>query len=150
MAKAAGSDSNVLHTLDFRCAGSTRVMSLRVDGEECAGQVATRASEQFGLVGHDLVGFRLTTSVVENPSRSLEAILPNTSTDEVRTLEPREVTFEDGVKVACPVLDRGGLKPGDAGEGPCIIEEAGATTVVPPGYRWRVGDVSMLFLEAVS
>jgi 5-oxoprolinase (ATP-hydrolysing) len=44
----------------------------------------------------------------------------------------RQVWFGDGF-VEAPVLDRYALVPGDAFEGPAIIEEREATTIVPPG-----------------
>ena len=144
---AGSSDSDVAHTLDFRCDGSTRVMSVRVGADDQAAQVAERAVAHFGLQDQGLVGMRLTTSVVEHPSRSLDTILPDTSTANAREPDARDVMFEDGVRATCPVIDRGALRLEDSGIGPCIIEEAGATTVVPPGFRWRIGELLMLFLE---
>jgi N-methylhydantoinase A len=40
--------------------------------------------------------------------------------------------------VECPVYDRYELSPGDAGEGPALIEERETTVVVGPGCRWSV------------
>ena len=46
-----------------------------------------------------------------------------------------------------PVLDRGRLPAGASGAGPAILEEEGATTVVPPGWRFRVLDPGDLLME---
>jgi 5-oxoprolinase (ATP-hydrolysing)/N-methylhydantoinase A len=49
----------------------------------------------------------------------------------------RQVWFGDGFLEA-PVLDRYALSPGDEFEGPAIIEEREATTIVPPGDSVKV------------
>ena len=46
-----------------------------------------------------------------------------------------------------PVLARGRLPAGASRPGPAIIEEDGATTVVPPGWRFRVLDSGDLLME---
>ena len=62
-----------------------------------------------------------------------------------RAPRAREVFFS-GRPLSTPVLDRNGLGPGDAVTGPAIIEEATATTLVPPGWQAAViegGHLSM-------
>ena len=39
---------------------------------------------------------------------------------------------------AAPVFQRDGLRPGEGGAGPCIIEEYDSTLVVNPGWEWRI------------
>jgi N-methylhydantoinase A len=51
------------------------------------------------------------------------------------TIECRRVWFDGWID--CPVLDREAMQIGSVLEGPAIIEEAGGTSVVPPG--WSVG-----------
>ncbi len=51
----------------------------------------------------------------------------------------RQVWFGSGF-VEAAVYDRYALAPGDRIEGPAIIEEREATTIVPPGDRLRVDD----------
>ena len=46
-----------------------------------------------------------------------------------------------------PVLARGRLPAGASGAGPAILEEEGATTVAPPGWRFRVLDSGDLLME---
>jgi N-methylhydantoinase A len=43
-----------------------------------------------------------------------------------------------GKIAAAPVLNRDGLRTGDGGAGPCIIEEYDSTLVVNPGWKWRI------------
>ena len=52
-------------------------------------------------------------------------------------LERRRVWFADAW-TDCPIYDRVRLAVGFAIEGPAIVEEAGGTTIVPPGWRVTV------------
>jgi len=58
----------------------------------------------------------------------------------------RKVLFEDGWSAAA-VWDRAGLPLGFGGDGPAIVEEDHATTVAPPGWRFRVVRNGILVLE---
>jgi len=58
----------------------------------------------------------------------------------------RPVHFEDRF-VATPVFDREGIGRGPVVEGPALIQEAGATTLLPPGFRAHVGRLGQLILE---
>jgi N-methylhydantoinase A len=58
----------------------------------------------------------------------------------------RPVWFDDRFHAAA-VYERDGLGRGPVMEGPALIQEAGATTLVPPGSRARVGRVGELILE---
>ena len=61
-------------------------------------------------------------------------------------IETRAVFF-GGRFFDTPVLDRSRLPAGASGAGPAIVEEEGATTVVPPDWRFRVLDSGDLMLE---
>ena len=53
----------------------------------------------------------------------------------------------DAAPIATAVYARDRLPSDVALEGPALIEEAGATTVVPPGFRARVDAHANLLLE---
>ncbi|MEW2083430.1 hydantoinase B/oxoprolinase family protein [Streptomyces sp. NPDC005283] len=57
--------------------------------------------------------------------------------------------FVNGARRETPLYRRGDLRPGDAVEGPAIIAEADATTVVDPGWRAAAGDGGHLLLTRV-
>lgn len=57
--------------------------------------------------------------------------------------------FLDGRPVDAPLLRRGDLSPGDTLEGPAIVAEADATTVVDPGWQAAVGEGGHLLLTRV-
>jgi N-methylhydantoinase A len=57
----------------------------------------------------------------------------------------RAVVFQ-GRAWTCPVLTRDALVPNETRDGPAIIEESGATTVVPPGWNFRLDDLLNIHL----
>ncbi|MGW1887268.1 hydantoinase B/oxoprolinase family protein [Streptomyces sp. NPDC001970] len=57
--------------------------------------------------------------------------------------------FVDGGRTDTPLYRREDLSPGDTVEGPAIIAEADATTVVDPGWRAAVGEGGHLLLTRV-
>ena len=61
----------------------------------------------------------------------------------------RRVFFDDRF-VDTPLHDRTRLQPGDAVEGPAIVEEFGSTTVVFPAQQVRVDDYGNLVLTRLE
>ncbi|GGK06646.1 5-oxoprolinase [Streptomyces camponoticapitis] len=58
--------------------------------------------------------------------------------------------FVDGTERDCPLHQRPDLRPDDTVEGPAMIAEADATTVVDAGWQAAVGDLGHLLLTRVS
>lgn len=52
----------------------------------------------------------------------------------------REVAFGPGKYTECAIYNRAHLEPGDAHDGPAVIEATNSTIVVHPGDRFRVDD----------
>ena len=52
----------------------------------------------------------------------------------------------DGKEYTVPILDRDALAPGEQIEGPAIIGEMGATTVVFPGHRAEVDSMKNIIM----
>ncbi|MDZ7701501.1 MAG: hydantoinase/oxoprolinase family protein [Halobacteriales archaeon] len=71
-------------------------------------------------------------------SPSYEPAAATASADPTR--ESRDVHFDGTGFVETSVVDRPALAPGATVEGPAILEEASATTVVPPGATAEVTD----------
>jgi N-methylhydantoinase A len=61
-------------------------------------------------------------------------------------LKKKRVIF-DGKWLETLVLDRERLLPGNRFEGPAIVHEYSATTVVPPGCRAQVDEYSNIVIE---
>lgn len=64
----------------------------------------------------------------------------------VEKLERRTVYF-DGRAILTPLYERSGLRPERSYSGPAIVVEYGATTVVTPGFRFRVDGSGSVIIE---
>ncbi len=64
----------------------------------------------------------------------------------VKKREHRAVIF-DGQSILTPHYERSGLVSKQSYRGPAIVVEYGATTVVPPGFGFRVDDSGSLIIE---
>jgi 5-oxoprolinase (ATP-hydrolysing) len=62
----------------------------------------------------------------------------------------RVVLWTGGAEHATPVLDRAMLRAGDRIDGPALIREANATTVVEPGWGAELTDLDHLLLRRVE
>ncbi len=96
-----------------------------------------RHNETFGYVDAEndaeIVNLRLVSrGLIDKPPLDLTP----TDTGEP-LLERRRVWFADAW-TDCPIYDRARMAVGSAFEGPAIVEEAGGTTVVPPGWYLEV------------
>jgi 5-oxoprolinase (ATP-hydrolysing) len=58
--------------------------------------------------------------------------------------------FMEGIERATPIFDRDAMLPGQRVDGPAIIREATATTVVEPGWRATLDERRYLVLERVA
>jgi N-methylhydantoinase A len=61
----------------------------------------------------------------------------------------RTVYF-DGAAASVPVYERSRLPAGELLVGPAVVEEMGATTIIPPGWTGEVGEWGELILERRS
>ncbi|HZO40030.1 MAG TPA: hydantoinase/oxoprolinase family protein [Methylomirabilota bacterium] len=153
----AAGEQRLVRSLDLRYRGQAFELNVGL-GEPNPGGLALDAIEaefhrqHLGAYGHsspgaqiELVNARLTAyGVVPRPageryrsaSTSLDAAL----------IERRPVWF-DGAPHDCPVWERERLPERAALRGPAIVEEFGATTIVPPGWRGEVDDHGNLRFE---
>ncbi len=92
----------------------------------------------------EIVNFRL-TAVGATAKPSLSRPRSDRTAAEARRAE-RPVFF-DGRFVTSPIYERERLARGARLSGPAIVEEMGATTVVPPAWSAAVGDWGELILE---
>ena len=58
--------------------------------------------------------------------------------------------FSGGAAHAAPVFDRAGLRAGDRIPGPALIREAGATTVVEPGWQAEITPRDHMLLHRIA
>ena len=143
----APDQQKLLRSLDLRYRGQAFELNLTVgrgaaEGEPSALQEieADFHRHHREVYGHsnpqaaiELVNARLTAyGLVPKPAAERHAAAG--ATLEAALLERRPVWFA-GQAHDCPVWDRDRLPEGARVQGPAIVEEFGATTVVPPGWR---------------
>jgi N-methylhydantoinase A len=112
----------------------------------------------FNAAHQDLYGYASPDKVMELVTFRLRAWIPmeklNLAQGELaprrEPLAPtasRRAYFDDGGGfVDCPIYQRLDLRPGDALEGPAIVDQMDATTVVPPRFRATVDRHLNLYL----
>jgi N-methylhydantoinase A len=96
----------------------------------------------------EIVNFRLST-FGRVPKPILTAPPSSSSSAEATVLERRSV-YIDGAWHDVPVYQRDRLPLQQSLDGPAIVEEPGATTVITPGYTLRVDDYSNLLIERLE
>lgn len=136
-------------TAHLRYAGTDTALGVPL-GEAAAMRAAFEAAHQarFGFVSPD--------RAIMVESLMVEAVLPG-DTAAPPPLPPRDgplpaplaivPVWTGGAEHAVPVHDRADLRPGDRLEGPALIREATATTMVEPGWVLGVGPSGALVLE---
>ena len=135
-------------TVDMRYVGQSFTLSVALDLEASDWMplrdgFARRHEQTFGHADAqndvEIVNIRLVSrGLVDKPTLVFQQ-------EEVGDplIETRRVWFGDDW-CDCPVLNRARLAPGMSVEGPAIIEEAGGTSVVPPGWKIDVHESGAL------
>ena len=114
-------------------------------------QFETLHRQRYGFVMPEkaLIVDTAAVEVVGRSENSIGDAAPNaaasTDAQALATVE----THMAGAAHATPVFDRAALTPGAAIDGPAIIREAVATTIVEPGWRARFTERGDLVLERV-
>jgi N-methylhydantoinase A len=140
-------------TLDMRYAGQSFELSVPVDMDVADRTEITRAFERiyetrYGgtttapveIVSYRVAAWGLSDKPVLPP---VEAAGRTMATAVVST----RTTVFDGATHAVPIVDRERMPPGEAMTGPAIIEEAGSSTVVPPGWSVALDRIGCLVLR---
>jgi N-methylhydantoinase A len=146
---------SVVRTLGMRYVGQSWELVVRMPAgvDSMAGLEAAFYAAHERRYGHasdgaaEIVNFRLAAiGAVAKPEAPRWALTGPLAAS--RRVE-RPVVF-GGVRVPTPVYRRDGLPGEVALSGPAIVEEMGATTVVPPGWTARVGTWGELVLTRRS
>jgi N-methylhydantoinase A len=136
-----------------------RTVDLRYEGQsyELGVPWGPDSAERFHALHERRYGYRDSTRVVEPVTLRVAAIgpvsapPPPTYPEGPADADParigrRHVGFDEG-DLETLVYDRDALRPGMAAPGPAIVEEYSATTLVPPGHRFRVDALGNLRIE---
>jgi N-methylhydantoinase A len=140
-------------SLDMRYAGQSFELSvpvaIEVDSiqqiERAFGEIYTARYGAASGAAIEIVSYRLAAwGLIDKPQ--LPAIDPAGRTLTAAASGTRAVVF-GGSELEVPIYDRDRLPPGQAVAGPVLIEEAGSTTVVPPGWNAALDAVGCLVLR---
>lgn len=144
-------------SLDLRYVGQAFELNLPLEGERPAPEDIAAAFHQRHAqrYGHsdpqgaiEVVNLRLSAfGTVSTPT--LRPVAATASSLGEALLERRLVYF-GGSEVSCPVYQRERLPEGAAFDRPAIVEEFGATTVVPPGWGVELDRLGNLLMQRGS
>jgi len=148
----AAADHRMVRSLDLRYRGQAFELSLEIRGESPDAVAAAFHERHRAMYGHadpsadiELVNARLSAyGIVAKPAAERHAA-PESSLA-TALIERRRVWFE-GSAHDCPVWERERLPERAALAGPAIVEEFGATTVIPPGWRGGLDELGNIRLE---
>jgi len=138
-----GPRQRLRRSLDLRYRGQAFELNLETSDEPLAVIEAAFHERHRAVYGHadptatvELVNARLSAyGVVDRPATERPAAAA--PADGGVLIERRRIRF-DGAAHDCPVWERERWPEGAELAGPAIVEEFGATTVVPPGWRGRL------------
>jgi N-methylhydantoinase A len=140
-------------SLDVRYAGQAFEIAVPVTAPLDAGVIEREFHRRHEIAyGHanptgavEVVNARLAAyGVVDKPEPALYE--GATRRLDEALIETRDTWFGGGA-IPCPVYDRDRLPVAATVSGPAIVEEFGATTVLPPGWRAALDRLGNLFLE---
>ena len=153
----APESQRLLRTLDLRYRGQAFELNVAVAAGPIAAASLPAIEDDFhrahrAAYGHDnraatidLVNARLTAyGLVPKPAADRYESATRALSDAL--LERRRVWF-GGVVTDCPVWERERLPERARFAGPAIVEEFGATTVLPPGWRAAVDPLGNLVID---
>ncbi len=146
------------HYLDMRYEGQDHTVKVRVPNDALTAENVREFIECFHREHYQNYSFRLDDSGVEivnmhlasfgkiekTPIKEL-APLPYSLEEAVK--EERPVIFEEIGKTATKIYDRDRMSAGMEVEGPCIIEEVSASTVVYPGMKASIDKYGDIIIE---
>ncbi len=137
--------------VEMRYYGTTHTITHRVaDGasslEALAGAFEETHQQDYGyVVSRDVAQVELATIRVAGIGQLPKIEPPNELDDEPRPAESRPVFFS-GEFHETVVISRASLRPGDAFDGPAVVEQTDSTTIVPPGMSVVVDDHANLII----
>ncbi len=152
------SDVYFAHYLDMRYQGQDHTVKVRVPNDDLSPENLGQFIEAFHKEHFQNYSFRLDDSPVEIVNMHLASFgrIAKTPIKEIPTQpysleecikEVRPVIFEGTGKADTKIYDREKLSPGMTMEGPVIIEEVSASTVVYPGMRASIDAYGDIIIE---
>ena len=151
---AQGVDDPVAEArLHLRYRGSDTALAVPADAAAPRADFEAAHRRQFGFAAPDkplvIAAVSVELSGGAAAASSAEVAAPPDAAAPPAPADTVEAVFA-GTRRATPLYRRADLVPGQAIDGPAIIAEDNATTVVEPGWRARLGSRDHLWLDRVA
>ena len=149
----AKADRSFVRELDLRYVGQSTelVVAAPRSLDEAVEAFHQRHEQRYGYAArHDpveIVTARVIGIGTTPKPRLIAAAAPARRAPEQRALRERRDVFDGTAFADTPVFDRALLRPGDAFDGPAVVEQYDATTYVAPAWSARVDGFGNLVLE---
>jgi N-methylhydantoinase A len=149
----AKSERSFVRELELRYVGQSTELAVTAARTlaEAVEAFHQRHEQRYGFAARrdpvELVAVRVTGIGTTPKPRLVAAAAPARRAPEPRALRERRTVFDGTAFVETPVYGRAALRPGDAFDGPAVVEQYDATTYVAPAWRARVDGYDNLVLE---
>lgn len=150
----------MLRSADMRYVGQEYTVSVPVPAEGISQETLPQLRESFNRLHEQIYGHHSDTEPVEIINLRLTAFgeVPKVKFAQIPkgTATPPREAFKGTLKAKfdgvgdCPVYQREALLAGNTIEGPAVIQEKGATTVLLPGCTLVVSDYGYFMIEVKS
>ena len=149
----AKDDRSFVRELDLRYVGQSTELAVASPRslDEAVEAFHQRHEQRYGFAARrdpvEIVTVRVVAVGATPKPRLVAGVVPPARAPESRALRERRDAYDGAAFVDTPVYDRGALRPGDAFDGPAVIEQYDATTYVAPGWHARVDGFGNLMME---
>lgn len=149
----AKADRSFVRELDLRYVGQSTelVVGAPRSLDEAVEAFHQRHEQRYGYAAREdpveIVTARVIGIGTTPKPRLVAAAAPARRAPEQRALRERRDVFDGAAFVDTPVYDRAVLRPGDAFDGPAVVEQYDATTYLAPGWSARVDAFGNLVME---
>jgi N-methylhydantoinase A len=149
----AKADRSFVRELDLRYVGQSTelVVTAPRSLEEAVESFHARHEQRYGFAARqdpvEIVTARVVAIGTTPKPRLVAAAAPAGRAPEQRALRERRPVFDGTAFTDTPVYGRAALRPGDAFDGPAVIEQYDATTYVAPGWSARTDEYGNLVME---
>jgi N-methylhydantoinase A len=149
----AKADRSFLRELDLRYVGQSTELVVNAPRslDEAVESFHQRHEQRYGYAARqdpvEIVTARVIGVGTTPKPRLIAAAAPARRAPEPRALRERRDVFDGTAFADTPVYGRALLRPGDAFDGPAVVEQYDATTYVAPAWSARVDGFGNLVLE---
>jgi 5-oxoprolinase (ATP-hydrolysing) len=144
----AAENIKVLRQIHIRYEGTDTALAVAfADRNKMTDAFETNHKQRFGFVmpDHGFVVEAVSVEAIGETEASIEEKIPTLNTP-VAAIDTIQITT-DGEALPAPVFDRNGLATGTTIDGPAVIVEANATTMIEPGWRAEITPYGHLVLS---